>query len=162
MSLSVRRAQEQDSAAIHELISNLAVFEHMEQDVRSTPETVHKWLFEEKFAHALIGQVDETLAGFLLYYFSFSTFESHPQLYVEDLFVLPAHRSQGLGKALLSAAASIALEKGCARMDWQCLDWNTKAQDVYEALGAQKNNQWIPFRLQGDKLQELAKAGKIK
>lgn len=97
-----------------------------------------------------------TVAGFALYFFAYSTWEGRPSLYLEDLFVREAYRGLGAGKALLQRCAQIAVERGCERFQWECLDWNTPSLDFYESMGAKVLREWLNLRLTGDALARLA------
>jgi GNAT superfamily N-acetyltransferase len=100
--------------------------------------------------------------GFALYYFTYSTFLGRPTLYLEDLFVRPAARGQGAGRALLQALARIAVQRGCGRMEWTVLDWNQPSIRFYEALGARLRKDWILTRLTGPALRRLARASAVR
>ena len=104
----------------------------------------------------MIARVGEQPAGFALYFFSFSTFLSKPGLYLEDLFVKPACRKRGIGRALLAHVARVAVERGCGRMEWSVLNWNELALHVYREIGAQPMNEWTVQRLTGAALTALA------
>jgi GNAT superfamily N-acetyltransferase len=104
----------------------------------------------------LLAEVDGQARGFALFFHNYSTWRGRPGLYLEDLFVLPEHRGQGLGKLLLSELAHIAVQRGCARMEWAVLDWNEPSIEFYRALGASRLDGWSTFRLSGEPLSELA------
>lgn len=153
----IREAQESDAAALVELVRGLAEFEKLEKQVRAAEEDFRKFGFgRERFFRALLAENGSGRAvGFALYFFTFSTFAGKPTLYLEDLFVLPANRGQGIGRALLKRLAGIALQKDCGRMEWAVLDWNQEAIRFYRALGAHPMEDWITFRLEGDSIRKL-------
>ncbi|HYL07763.1 MAG TPA: GNAT family N-acetyltransferase, partial [Candidatus Udaeobacter sp.] len=111
---------------------------------------------ERRYAETLIAEVDGEPAGFALFFHNFSTFLAQPGIYLEDLFVMPEHRSKGLGRALLERLAQIAVERGCGRLEWVVLDWNKDAIAFYERLGAEPNSEWTTYRLSGEALEALA------
>lgn len=111
------------------------------------------------YAEVVIGEVDGAAQGFALFFHNFSTFEGKPGIYLEDLFVTPQARGSGLGKALLSHLAKLAVERGCARLEWWVLDWNEPALAFYRKLGARPMDEWTVQRVAGDALVALAKAG---
>src|SRR5918993_664144 len=142
MAHHIRPAVPGDAALIVELIRGLADYEKMLEHVETTEEAVRATLFptggRSPGAFCVIGEVDGAPAGFALYFFNYSTFLARPGLYLEDLYVKPEFRGQGLGKALLLHLAGLAHERGCGRMEWTVLDWNTPAIEFYESLGARR------------------------
>ncbi len=150
-------AQEADIALILSLINELAEFEKLKAQVVATEATLRQALFGSRpAAEALIARSGGEPAGFALYFHNFSTFIGKHGLYLEDLFVRPAFRGRGIGKALLARLARLALERDCGRFEWAVLDWNRPARDFYEALGAQSNPSWVNYRLTGKALERLA------
>ena len=150
-------AQEADLPLILGFIRELAQYEKLEHQVVATPMTLRHALFGPRpAAEALIARVDGEPAGFALYFHNFSTFLGKHGLYLEDLFVRPALRGRGVGKALLVHLARLALERDCGRFEWAVLDWNRPARDFYEALGAEANAAWVNYRVSGEALQRLA------
>ena len=130
----------------------------MAGEVVATEETIREFLFGAKrYAEVLIARLDDRPAGFALFFHNFSTFVGRPGLYLEDLFVLPEYRGQGIGKALLISLARLAVERNCGRFEWMVLDWNSPAIEFYKSLGAVGMNDWRLFRLSGDALNNLAK-----
>ena len=111
---------------------------------------------EKRVAEALVGCVDNEPAGMAIFFQSYSTFLAKPGLYLEDLYVQPAHRGKGLGKALITAVARIAVERGCGRYEWTVLDWNTPAIEFYKRLGAEMKSEWRIMRVTGPALEEMA------
>lgn len=155
--LSIDPAAEPDVPLLLRFIRALAVYEKLEHEVTATEEGLRRTLFGEKrYAEALIARLDGEPVGFALFFHNYSTFVGKPGLYLEDLFVEPAHRGKGIGKALLRRLAAIALERDCGRMEWAVLDWNAPSIAFYRALGAVPMDDWTVFRLAGDDLRELA------
>lgn len=157
MTLSVRSAVPADLPLIASLIRELAEYEKLGHAVRFEEAVLGENLFGAKpGAEVLIGELDGSPQGFALFFHNFSTFEGRPGIYLEDLFVRPAARGKGLGKALISAVAALAAERNCARFEWSVLDWNTPSIAFYEALGAEMQNDWRIMRVEGSTLTRLA------
>jgi GNAT superfamily N-acetyltransferase len=155
--IEISPAQEADIALILSLINELAEFEKLKAQVAATEATLRQALFGSRpAAEALIARSAGEPAGFALYFHNFSTFVGKHGLYLEDLFVRPAFRGRGIGKALLARLARLALERDCGRFEWAVLDWNRPARDFYEALGAQSNPSWVNYRITGKALERLA------
>lgn len=156
-SLKVRNATMDDAALIHRFITELAIYEKAEHEVKATIADLEKTIFStESTAHALIGELDGEPIGMAVYFFNYSTWLGKNGLFLEDLYVTPQHRDKGMGKILLCHLAGIAVEKDCGRMEWNVLDWNQPAIDVYEAVGAKPQSEWIGYRLAGEALAALA------
>lgn len=153
MTHSIRPATRADVPLIREFIRGLAAYEKLLHECTATDEQLARTLFpadgSAPAAHVVIGELNGTPAGFALYFFNYSTFLAQPGLYLEDLFVLPAHRGAGLGRALLLHLAQLANARGCGRMEWSVLDWNQPAIDLYRKLGAVPMSDWTIFRLTG-------------
>lgn len=157
MSLSIRPAERADLAIIAQFIRDLAEYERLAHEVRFEEAVLGERLFGARpYAEVLIGEIDGTPNGFALFFHNFSTFEGKPGVYLEDLFVRPEARGSGLGKALLSALAQIAIERDCARLEWSVLDWNDPAIQFYKKLGAKAMDEWTVFRVDCDALNILA------
>jgi GNAT superfamily N-acetyltransferase len=157
LSVSVRKASEGDIKTIFNFICGLAEYEKLSHEVVATEAELLKTLFgKDPQAEVLIGSWNATPVGFCLYFYNYSTFLAKRGLYIEDLFVLPASRGHGVGKALLKAAAKIAVERGCGRMEWSVLDWNEPAIRFYRSIGAAPMNEWTVQRLAQNRIQELA------
>lgn len=154
--LIIRPAEPRDIGLILELIRELAAYEKMSDQVVATEEGLRAALFERQVAHAMIAEEASVPVGFALYFFNFSTFEGHEGLYLEDLFVRPAYRGKGYGKALFSALADVAQTHGCPRFEWSCLDWNTPSIGFYRSLGAVPMEEWTVHRLTREKIAALA------
>ena len=157
MATTIRPATRADVGTILTFIRALAAYEREPDAVSATEEDLLRHGFGDRpYYECLIAEEDAVAAGFALYFFDYSTWLGRPGLYLEDLFVHPEFRGQGIGKALLERVAAIALEKGCARLKWEVLDWNTPAIDFYTAMGAEFMDTWRNVRLSGDALQRLA------
>jgi GNAT superfamily N-acetyltransferase len=155
--IEVRPAAAADSGLILSLIRELAEYERLSHEVKATQVAIHDSLFgPTPRAEALIAEVDGTPQGFALFFHNYSTFLAQPGIYLEDLFVRPAARGCGAGKALLAQLARLALERGCGRLEWAVLDWNTPAIQFYERLGAKAMTEWTVNRLAGEALSNLA------
>lgn len=162
MAFHIRPATRNDAGIILDFIRALAIYEREPDAVQATEEDLLRHGFGENPYYAcLIAEEDGAPAGFALYFFDYSTWLGKPGLYLEDIFVHPEFRGRGIGKALLQRLAGIALEKGCARMKWNVLDWNTPAIEFYGAMGAELQKEWLNVRLSGDALQKLASCGEV-
>ena len=159
MELTFRYAVEADVPLILQFIRDLAEYEKMLDQVVADEELLRQQLFEKQQAEVIFALENGKEVGFALFFHNFSTFLGRSGLYLEDLFVLPEYRGKGYGKALLSKLAAIAVERGYGRMEWWCLDWNQPSIDFYKALGAEPMSDWTVYRLTGDTLNNLAKAG---
>lgn len=152
----LRAAEPRDVNAIVGLIGELAEFEKLSHLLQVTPETLHPHLFGERpVVEAQVAQLDGEVVGFALFFTNFSTFLSKPGLYLEDLYVRPALRGRGIGEALLSRLAAIAVERGYGRFEWSVLDWNSNAIRFYEKMGATVLPDWRICRITGDALQRF-------
>ena len=154
--LTFRYAQEKDTEKILYFIRELASYENMLDEVIATEDLLKKQIFEDKKAEVIFAMENDKEVGFALFFHNFSTFLGRAGLYLEDLYVLPEHRSKGYGKALLKKLAAIALERGCGRLEWWCLDWNKPSIDFYLSLGAKPMDEWTVYRITGDTLKMLA------
>lgn len=154
---SVRAAELRDVAPMVQMIRELAEFEQLEHLVQVTPEKLRPHLFGERpVAEAMVAEVDGKAIAFALYFTNFSTFLAQPGLYLEDLYVQPAHRAKGVGEALLTRLAALAAERGCGRFEWSVLDWNANAIRFYERMGATVMPDWRICRISGAALQAFA------
>lgn len=129
----------------------------MEEDVIATEEILRESLFEKKGAEVILAELEGKEIGFALFFSSFSTFLGRSGIYLEDLFVLPEYRGKGYGKAILKKLSSIAVERGCGRLEWACLDWNQPSIDFYLSLKAEPMTEWTVYRLSGETLHSFAK-----
>jgi GNAT superfamily N-acetyltransferase len=155
--LNIRPATPADAATIASLVRELADYEKLLHEARAKPEDFLRELTAENpVIRVLVAEYDGQPAGFALYFFNFSTFVGRPGLYLEDLFVRPAMRQHGIGRALLRALARIAQERGCGRMEWAVLDWNEPALKFYKSLDARQMKEWIIHRLTPVEIGKLA------
>ena len=154
--LTFRYATKEDVSTILYFIKELATYEGMLDEVVATEEMLEEWIFEKKKAEVLFALEDGVAIGFALFFHNFSTFLGRSGIYLEDLYVNPDKRQKGYGKALLKKLAQIAVERGCGRLEWWCLDWNQPSIDFYLSLGAQPMKEWTVFRIAGDTLYHLA------
>jgi GNAT superfamily N-acetyltransferase len=154
----LRAARATDLPAIVGLITELAVFEKLEHLVVVTPESLEPHLFGPRpAAECVVGEINGTVVAFALFFHNFSTFLGKPGLYLEDLYVQPAHRGTGLGKALLQHLGALAVERGCGRFEWSVLDWNERAIRFYEQMGATVMPDWRICRVTGDALERFGR-----
>ena len=161
MSLSIRAARPDDSALIFSLVRELADYEKLSHEVSATEEMIAAALFgEQPRLFCDIAEWDGEGAGFAVWFLNFSTFRGRPGIYLEDLFVRPAYRGRGIGKALLARLARRCVEEGWARFEWAVLDWNTPSIAFYKSIGAQVMDEWKICRLSGEALSRFAAQGK--
>ena len=155
---AIRPGTPDDVSTILGFIKELAEYEKLSHEVVATEDLLRDTLFGDRaYAETLIGEIDGAPAGYALFFHNYSTFEARPGIYLEDIYVQPAHRGKGLGKALLLAVARLAVERGCARMEWSVLDWNEPSIRFYKSLGARPMDDWTVYRVDGDALQTLGK-----
>lgn len=146
-----------DVPVLFELVKALAEYEKLSHEVTGTPDALHQNLFGPRpYAEAILARVNQAPAGFALYFYNFSTFLMKPGLYLEDLFVLPSHRRQGVGTAIFQYLANHALSQGCGRFEWSVLDWNQPAIEFYKQKGAAIMQEWRTCRVTGEALTQLA------
>jgi GNAT superfamily N-acetyltransferase len=157
VSVLVRRSEPSDIRRLLELIDGLADYEKLPRPDAAARErlTADATADPPRF-RTLLAEVDGTVVGYAIYFFTYSTFRALPSLYLEDIFVLPECRGMGAGKALFQACAADAVRQGCGRMEWQVLSWNEPSIKFYERIGARQLDAWLPFRLDAD---ELARIG---
>ena len=155
--LTLRRATERDAALVLRFIRELADYERLLHEVVATEDGLRTHLFGDKpAAEVVIAEAGGEPVGFALYFQTFSTFVGKPGIYLEDPYVRPERRGQGIGRRLLAHLAGLAIERGCGRLEWAVLDWNESAIRFYRALGATPNEGWIVNRVAGDALAALA------
>ena len=155
--LRIEPATITDVPLILQFVKDLAEYEHLAGAVVATEDDLREQLFGRgAVAQAVIAYFGDEPAGFALYFFNFSTFLARPGLYLEDLFVKPALRQRGLGRALLAHLAKTAVDRGCGRMEWSVLNWNEQALRVYRGIGAQPLNEWTVMRLTEPAITALA------
>jgi len=155
--LTFRFATEQDTALILHFIRELAAYEKMADQVVTNEAQLRDEIFGRHGAEVIFAMEDGKEVGFALIFHNFSTFLGRRGLYLEDLFVLPEYRGKGYGKGLLRELSRIALERGCGRLEWWCLDWNKPSIDFYRSLGAEPMDEWTVYRLTGETLEHMAK-----
>lgn len=153
---SFRHAQRNDVPLILKFIKDLADYEGLLDEVIADEATLEEWIFNREKAEVIFTMEGDTEVGFALFFHNFSTFLGRAGIYLEDLYVMPEYRGKGYGKALLSKLAQIALERGCGRLEWWCLDSNTPSIDFYLSLNAEPMDEWTVYRIAGDTLTELA------
>ncbi|WP_263143939.1 GNAT family N-acetyltransferase [Pseudomonas sp. RIT-PI-AD] len=157
MSLTIRPANADDAELILRFIRDLAIYEKAEHEVQTDVAGIRDSLFgAESSSHALICERDGEAIGYAVYFFNYSTWLGKHGLYLEDLYVSPAARGSGAGKALLRHLARLAVARGCGRFEWAVLDWNTPAIEFYRAFGARAQDEWTTYRLSGQALLDFA------
>ena len=155
--INIRAATSADAKLIFDLIVELAVYEKAPHEGVTDENGISDSLFGPTArAKALVCEVDGRAVGYAVYFYSYSTWLGRNGIYLEDVYVSPAFRGRGAGKALLRQLAQIAAAENCGRLEWSVLDWNTPAIEFYEALGAQAQSEWIKYRISGDALRKLA------
>lgn len=151
-----RFATEKDVALILDFTKALAEYEKMSDQVVADEQLLREWIFEKKKAEVIFAVENGKEIGFALFFHNFSTFLGRAGIYLEDLFVKPEYRGRGHGKALIRELARIAVERGCGRLEWCCLDWNQPSIDFYLSLGAVQMDEWTTYRLAGERLNDFA------
>ena len=154
--LTFRYAVRKDIPLILQFIRDLAEYEKLLDEVVADKATLEEWIFDQKKAEVIFAMKEGKEIGFALFFHNFSTFLGRAGLYLEDLFVLPEYRGKGYGKLLLKRLARLTLQRGCGRLEWACLDWNTPSRKFYDSLGAVRMEEWTTYRLTGDALLSLA------
>lgn len=153
---SIRFAAREDVPTILEFIRALAAYEKMEDQVIADETLLETWIFEKRKAEVLLAFEGDTPVGFALFFHNFSTWLGRAGIYLEDLFVLPEYCGRGYGKLLLKRLARIAVQRGCGRLEWACLDWNEPSIAFYKSVGATALDEWTTYRVTGDALLALA------
>jgi GNAT superfamily N-acetyltransferase len=157
MTVTIRPCIADDAVALANLIRELAVYERLQAYARATADDLRTHLFGPRpCAEAILAEAQGEPVGFALFFTTFSTFRGQPSLYLEDLFVREPFRGQGIGRALLASVAQRAVERGCGRLEWSVLDWNTPALGFYRALGARPLTDWTVYRIDDEPLARLA------
>ena len=152
-------ARDSDVPVVYSLIQRLADYERLSHELEATEDGIREAMFGEwPIIEVLLAYVGPQVAGYALFFHTFSTFAGRRSLYLEDLFVLPEHRGRGIGKRLLSRLAALAVERRCGRMEWAVLDWNESAIRFYRSIGAVPMDEWTTYRLTGNALDRLADA----
>lgn len=154
----IKSAAIKDTGVILEFIKKLAEYEKLLHEVTASEDDLKKTLFSDTSnAEAIIGYLDNKPVALAIFFHNYSTFLGKKGLYLEDLFVLPEYRNNGIGKKMLKYLAKLALERDCGRFEWSVLDWNEPAIKFYESIGAEFKKEWLITRVSGDSLKELAK-----
>lgn len=154
----IREAEINDSENLLIMIKELAEYEKLSHEVTATPEDIRKTMFQQKdCAKSLFIYHDNNLAGFILYFFTYSTFTGKYDIYIEDVYVREEYRGHGLGKMLFKKVCEIADQNNCNRVEWSCLDWNTPSVDFYLKLGAEPMSDWTKYKLTEDQIRYLSK-----
>lgn len=157
MSTLIRKATPHDAKAIYDMIYELAVYEKAPEEVVTTPEEIGETLFgNDSKTEALICEVNGVIAGYAVFFTSYSTWLGRNGIYMEDLYISPDFRGQGAGKALLKTVAKCAVERRCGRLEWSVLDWNQPAIDFYLSIGALPQDEWVRYRMEGEALLKFA------
>ena len=151
-----RYADRNDVPLILGFVKELADYEQLQDEVVADEKTLEEWIFDRQKAEVIFALEDGKEVGYALFFHNFSTFLGRAGIYLEDLYIQPAYRGRGHGKALLKKLASIAVERGCGRLEWSCLDWNKPSIDFYLSLGAEQMSEWTVYRLAGDTLLNFA------
>ena len=159
--INYRYATEQDVPLILYFIRSLAEYEHMADEVVATEALLQEWIFEKRKAEVIFALEGGKETGFALFFHNFSTFLGRAGIYLEDLFVLPEYRGKGYGKGLIQTLARIVVERGCGRLEWWCLDWNTPSIEFYRSLGAVPMDEWTVYRITGNTLLELGSSDPV-
>ena len=154
--MEFRYAERKDTALILRFIEELADYEKMLDEVVADEKTLEEWIFDRQKAEVIFLLEGGKEIGFALFFHNFSTFLGRAGIYLEDLYVQPEYRGKGYGKAILKKLAAIAVERGCGRLEWWCLDWNKPSIDFYKSMGAEAMEEWTVYRLSGDTLKKLA------
>lgn len=154
--LRFRFAERRDTDLILRFIRELAEYEQLLHEVVATEEILEHWLFDKEKAEVIFAEAEGETVGFALFFHNFSTFLGRAGLYLEDLYVRPEYRGRGYGKKLLQKLAALAVERGCGRLEWWCLDWNRPSIDFYISLGAEPMEEWTVYRITGDRLKQMA------
>ncbi len=154
--MEFRYAQREDTSLVLEFIRELAAYEELLDEVVADEKTLEEWIFDKQKAEVIFLLEGDKEVGFALFFHNFSTFLGRSGIYLEDLYVKPEYRGKGYGKAILKKLAAIAMERGCGRLEWWCLDWNKPSIDFYLSLGAEPMSDWTVYRIAGDTLKTLA------
>ncbi|WP_395488957.1 GNAT family N-acetyltransferase [Cedecea davisae] len=157
MNITIRQARPEDAAAIYDMIFELAVYEKAPEEVVTTPDEIRETLFGAgSNSEALICEIDNKIAGYAVFFTSYSTWLGRSGIYMEDLYISPDHRGKGAGRAMLKNIAQCAVNRKCGRLEWSVLDWNQPAIDFYLSIGALPQSEWVRYRLDGEVLLKFA------
>ena len=157
--LEIRPATADDVPLLVAFIRELAEYERLAHEAAATVDSLRDALFGPRpAAEALFAELDGRPVGYAIFFTNFSSFTGRPGIYLEDIYVQPASRAQGIGKRLLAYVAQVAVERGCGRLEWAVLDWNEPSIQFYKSLGARAMSDWTTYRLTGDDLKKLGRA----
>jgi GNAT superfamily N-acetyltransferase len=156
---AIRFAEEKDAVTLFALIRELAKYENLLDKVNATEALVQKSIFQQKVAEAVICEYRGKAVGYAIFFHNFSSFTALPGIFIEDIYVKPHFRRKGFGKALFEFLAKLAVKRGCARLEWACLDWNAPSIAFYKKLGAEALTEWTMYKLAGESL--VKAAGKL-
>ena len=157
--LKFKKTTEEDALTLLNFIKKIAVYEKMLDDVVATEETLKESIFKNNRAEALLIEFNGKIIGYIIYFFNFSTFIGREGLYLEDIYIDPEYRGNGIGKEAFETLVHIAKENKCERMEWVCLDWNEPSLRFYDSIGAKQMNEWIIHRLDKDALDKIHNEG---
>lgn len=143
----IRKAERRDVSGIYKLILLLAEYEKMSDLVTGSEDDMDKLLFESGVGHCLVAEDNNKIVGIALYFYNLSTFKCRKGIYLEDLFVLPERRGEGIGTSLLCELCKTAKAENCGRFEWSCLDWNEPSLKFYSSLGAKPQSEWVHLRV---------------
>jgi GNAT superfamily N-acetyltransferase len=155
--VTITKARREEAPIILDFIMKLAKYERMAKEVKATVNDIEQHIFDQNHAEVIFLRRDDKPIGFAVYYFKFSTFLARPTLHLEDFYVIDSERGKGFGKMVLKYLAKTALERGCMRFEWDCLEWNKPSIRFYEKLGARALHGWIPYRMDGKQLEQFAR-----
>ena len=153
--MQLRKSSKEDLGLIIYFINQLAMYQKMSDEVIVTKESLSKWMFEKKVCECILAYIDDKPAGFILYFFNFSTFVGKGGIYIEDLFVLPEYRGRKIGISLFEEVVKLAIENDCGRIEWSCLKWNKPSIEFYNSLGAICMDEWDTYRLTADRFNKI-------
>ena len=154
--INIRIADGGDTGILLDFIKKLASYENKLDEVVAAESDLHDVLFKQKIAEAIIAELDGEAVGFAIFFYNFSTFIGKPGIYIEDLYVNPEARGKGIGKALFSYIAELALKRKCCRIEWSVLHWNKPSISFYRRLGAEPKDEWVIYKLSGKSLKKVA------
>ena len=153
--MKIRQAKPEDCMVIGDFIKHIAEYEKLSHEVIWDDETLYKELFIDNRATVLLGEKDNKVIGFVLYFYNFSTFVGRKGLYLEDFYILEEYRKNGYGKMFFKELLKIAKDNNCGRMEWVCLNWNTPSINFYKSMGAKSMDEWTTYRLEENQFENL-------
>ena len=157
--LKFKRTTEKDSAVILDFIKQIAIYEKMLDKVTATEQSLKESIFDNNRAEALLIEFNNEIIGYIIYFFNFSTFVGKEGIYLEDLYLKPEYRGNGIGKKSFELLAHIAKEHKCERLEWTCLNWNEPSLKFYKSIGAKQMNEWIIHRLDKEAIDNISENG---